>query len=65
MAKNEFPFPEPAPSLEAENLNPPAESLTLAAAEIATRAHTTLSGFEEALARGDDRRYANHWGINE
>ena len=65
MAKNDFPFPDPIPSPETEEQALRADPLAVATAEIVARATTGLTGFEEMLTRGDDRRYATHWGINE
>jgi hypothetical protein len=65
MAKNEFPFPESIPSPETEHQDLRAEPLAVAAADMVERATPSLNGFQEMLARGEDRHYATHWGINE
>jgi hypothetical protein len=57
--------PQALRSTESESQIPPAESLELIAAEITNRASTTTHVLEEILAQDEDRRYTQHWGINE
>ena len=53
-----------APS-ETQDPNPPVESVTLALENIPEPASTTTRVPHEILQWGDDRYYAQHWGINE
>lgn len=65
MAKKQTPFPQTSPSTEAENQKSPVEPLDPTTVEVANRAFTDTSGYQEISARGDDHYYAQHWGINE
>lgn len=65
MAKNKaLPFPE-EPATETQIQIQPTEMIEFTTREITTRAFTTTSVLQEILARGEDRHYATHWGINE
>jgi len=65
MATRKMPSPKEVPSTETQDQSQPVESFELITAEISNRASTTTTLLQEMLARGDDRRYAQHWGINE
>jgi hypothetical protein len=43
----------------------PADMIEAITREIADRASATTAVLQEILARGDERHYATHWGINE
>jgi hypothetical protein len=65
MAEQQTPSPELIPSTEVEKLNEPVDSIGRIPLDLDTRASTTTTVLQEILARGDDRYYAHHWGINE
>jgi len=65
MVKQELLSPEFLPTTESENRNVAIESFELASADISIRAATTTVLLQEILAQAEERRYAQHWGINE
>ncbi len=65
MAKQQTPSPESAPAPEVEKFNLPVDPIEPILRDLETRASTTTSVLQEILARGDDRYYTHHWGINE
>ncbi len=65
MTKKEPPSPQPIPSTDAETRDALVDSMETTLVELETRASTTTTVLQEILAHGDERRYVNHWGINE
>jgi hypothetical protein len=65
MAKKQAPSQQQVPSTESEYLSQSVESLELTPPEIADHISTDTTVPEEIRARGDERRYSTHWGINE
>ena len=65
MAKKQAPSQQQVPSTESEYLNQSVESLELTPPEIVNHTSTSTTVPEEIRARGEERRYATHWGINE
>jgi hypothetical protein len=65
MAKQPAPSQQPVPATEPEDQDRSVEPFELTPAALANRTSTSTTVPEEILARGDDRRYATHWGINE
>jgi len=57
--------PQPIAPSEAEDLNLPVKSVTLAPENILERAPIATNAPYEILEWGDARYYAHHWGINE
>jgi hypothetical protein len=57
--------PQPIAPSKAEDPNLPVESVALTPENILEPAPTTTRAPPEILKRGDDRYYAQHWGINE
>ena len=65
MATRQMPSPQEIPSTETQAPSQPVESFEFITAEISSRAATTTALLQEILKRSDDRRYKQHWGINE
>jgi hypothetical protein len=65
MAKKQETSSQPFPSKEANSNGKTVERIELVTEEITNRAFATTTVLAEILARGDDRRYVTHWGINE
>jgi len=65
MAKEQAPSQQQVPSTESEYLNEFVEPLALTPPETANRTSTSTTVPEAIRARGDERHYATHWGINE
>jgi hypothetical protein len=65
MAKQVAPPEQPLHPAELQEEVRPLESSELAPSSLTSRVSASTTVLEEILARGDDRRYATHWGINE
>lgn len=65
MTKQDLPSPQPIPPSEVEDRSSTVASIEATLLELETRASTKTSVLQEILARGDDRPYVHHWGINE
>jgi hypothetical protein len=65
MAKEQAPSQQQVPSTESEYLNEFVELFALTPPEILNRTSTSTTVPEAIRARGDERSYATHWGINE
>ena len=65
MAKKQAPSQQQVPSTESDYLNESLELFELTPPETASHTSTGTTVPEEIRARGDERHYATHWGINE
>ncbi len=65
MASQDTRSANPIPSTDAEDRKLPVDWMETSQVELEARASTTTMVLQEILARGEDRYYVHHWGINE